>query len=202
VKDWIKRWREQQAERAWLKWKQHQYQQRRAPVEELLFGIELHGPESVFEHLNALRHVLEHEAECWWLEIKTALHQAGMDSSDIADLKIGGHPDDCACWRCIMRSQNAIRRRHHEVIMRPEYSADPLDGGRYRVTVTSPPWANVGDGASVVLTSDQFERFLKWQRHEMLIQDAMHDLSAEDREVLISGIGPNKWDELWGEDDS
>lgn len=32
------------------------------------------------------------------------------------------------------------------------------------------------------------------------IQDAMPDVSAEDREFLMTGITPEEWDEMWKED--
>lgn len=34
----------------------------------------------------------------------------------------------------------------------------------------------------------------------MLIQDAMPDLSADEREFLMTGIMPDTWDELFGEE--
>lgn len=42
------------------------------------------------------------------------------------------------------------------------------------------------------ITEDQFRR---WQNGE-LIQNAMPQLSPDEREFLISGIVPGKWDEL------
>lgn len=39
-----------------------------------------------------------------------------------------------------------------------------------------------------------------WQAGE-LIQNAMPELSAEDREFLISGTSPNGWKKLFGDDE-
>jgi len=46
----------------------------------------------------------------------------------------------------------------------------------------------------------QPERVLAW-RSGMLIQDAFPELSAEDREFLISGLCPDCWNALWEDED-
>lgn len=38
-------------------------------------------------------------------------------------------------------------------------------------------------------------------RKGMMIQDALPELSAEDREFLISGISPEGWKEAFGEEE-
>lgn len=42
------------------------------------------------------------------------------------------------------------------------------------------------------------EQFDNWQSGRMLIQNAMPDVSAEDREFLISGCTPEDWKALFG----
>ena len=42
---------------------------------------------------------------------------------------------------------------------------------------------------------------LKLWHQGALIQDAMPNLSADDREFLISGITPDVWNDLYGEKD-
>lgn len=44
------------------------------------------------------------------------------------------------------------------------------------------------------------EGFIAWQRGDY-IQDAMPELSADDREMLISGTCPKCWDELFPSDE-
>lgn len=44
------------------------------------------------------------------------------------------------------------------------------------------------------------EGFIKWQLGEEYIQCALPELSAEDRERLISGICPDCWDKLYDDD--
>lgn len=47
------------------------------------------------------------------------------------------------------------------------------------------------------ITEEQLD---KWQRGA-LIQDAMPNLSREEREFLISGYTPEDWKELFGEEE-
>lgn len=55
-------------------------------------------------------------------------------------------------------------------------------------------------GKISVITLDK-EKFMRWQNGE-LIQRVFPEMSAEDREVLISGTHPKCWKQLWeGEDD-
>lgn len=80
----------------------------------------------------------------------------------------------------------------------PSYSWRPtLDGDSFLITVVPPAWAGVGEGTTVELTRGQFERFLEWRRGEHLMQIALDDLSPEKREILQSGIAPEKWNELF-----
>lgn len=44
------------------------------------------------------------------------------------------------------------------------------------------------------------ERVLAW-RNGMPIQDALPELSIEDREFLISGLCPDCWDALWEDEE-
>jgi hypothetical protein len=73
-----------------------------------------------------------------------------------------------------------------------------LDDGTYVVKVTPPSF--VGKGASVTLTEDQFKRMQHWLNGHAMIQHALPELSAEDREILMTGIGPKEWDEMFKED--
>jgi hypothetical protein len=61
------------------------------------------------------------------------------------------------------------------------------------VTVTPPPESGFRP-SKVTLTPDQFRRFEKWLETGGQIQTALPDLSADDREILLSGIGPNEFD--------
>ena len=45
-----------------------------------------------------------------------------------------------------------------------------------------------------------FEGYNAWKNGE-LIQNAMPELSADEREMLISGICPDCWDNMFGEED-
>ena len=49
----------------------------------------------------------------------------------------------------------------------------------------------------IEVTQEQYDN---WQRKHMLIQDAMPQLSAEEREFLMTGITPAEWKKTFGED--
>jgi hypothetical protein len=69
----------------------------------------------------------------------------------------------------------------------PTRSAVKTEKG-WTVTVTPPPWSGFS-GSSIELTEDQFERYKSWINDGGLIQNVFPELSATQREVLLSGIG-------------
>src|SRR5215469_3781301 len=78
----------------------------------------------------------------------------------------------------------------------PTHRFEPIRiGDSARVTgwrvCVKPPTFLVGDlpEQHVDLTLDQFERFLKWQNGDGMIQNMLPDLTASQREILISGLG-------------
>jgi len=52
----------------------------------------------------------------------------------------------------------------------------------------------------MILSSDQIQRYRRWRRGELLIQDAFPDLSGSQREVLMSGISQEDWDRIFKDD--
>jgi hypothetical protein len=83
----------------------------------------------------------------------------------------------------------------------PERQHERLPDGSYRVTVTPPKWSGFG-ASSLRLEGHQFDRYQHWLHDGGLIQQHLPDLSNEDREVLLSGIGPEEWDREFGDDES
>jgi hypothetical protein len=69
-------------------------------------------------------------------------------------------------------------------------------GDKMLITVVPPEWAKMGNGASIELTADQFKRFLEWRKGEAIMEVALPELSLDQREILISGIGPDDWKKL------
>lgn len=49
---------------------------------------------------------------------------------------------------------------------------------------------------SVFLTPDQFGRYEQWQRKELLIQEALPELSDSEREMLMSGLSDEDFDDI------
>lgn len=70
----------------------------------------------------------------------------------------------------------------------------------YEVIVTPPAFLGC-KSASVILNQEQFERYNTWLSGKTLIQDALKDLSAEEREILITGIDQANWDRMFGSKD-
>ena len=56
-----------------------------------------------------------------------------------------------------------------------------------------------GEKSYVDLTYDEYLKYIKWQRRELLIQEALPNLSPEDREKLITGICPKCWAQFDGD---
>lgn len=58
--------------------------------------------------------------------------------------------------------------------------------------------------AEITLTRNQYGRFERWASgvDSRMIQEVFPDLSASQREILMTGIGPDQWDKMFkGEED-
>lgn len=64
------------------------------------------------------------------------------------------------------------------------------DGDKWIVTVTPPSWSGFSESKSVELSQDQYERYLLWRDGPTLIQMVLSDLTSADREILMTGVGP------------
>lgn len=65
------------------------------------------------------------------------------------------------------------------------------------ITIEAPVCVVCGKHAIVVLDAEKYDR---WQRGEH-IQTVWPEMSADHREVLISGTHPECWDKLFGDSD-
>ena len=66
----------------------------------------------------------------------------------------------------------------------------------WRVTVTPP--SILGFSPSVIYLSDkQMTAYLSWLEGKGMIQDLLPELSSDEREILMTGIGPREWDEAF-----
>lgn len=79
-------------------------------------------------------------------------------------------------------------------------------GHRWIITTTAPDWVPRKDGTpyppSVIhLSNDQYERYLEWLEGDIMIQDALWEMSPAEREMLQTGISPKDWDDSFGDDD-
>lgn len=81
----------------------------------------------------------------------------------------------------------------------PKYKVTP-EGDNFRVDVIPPEWAGF-KGTWIMLNADQFNRFQMWLKGSILIQDAFPELNNSQREILMTGIGPEEWNENFKDDE-
>lgn len=68
------------------------------------------------------------------------------------------------------------------------------------ITVTPPSFMRLPD-QRVRLTIHQYKCYLLWRAGKVSVQEALPDISAADREILMTGIGPEDFARLYAEDD-
>jgi hypothetical protein len=81
----------------------------------------------------------------------------------------------------------------------PTRAVDEKDG-QYIVSVT-PPRATKLPTQILALNKDQYLRYEAWRAGKGLIQEMLPDLTPDEREVLLTGIGNDDFHEMFGEDD-
>jgi hypothetical protein len=70
----------------------------------------------------------------------------------------------------------------------PTRSVEEVDDNLYVVTVTPPEWTGITEGKSIELTRNQFERYREWLVNSEPIQNVFPDLTADQREILLTGL--------------
>lgn len=83
---------------------------------------------------------------------------------------------------------------------RPKREAVQQPDGNWLVTVTPPDFMKVS-GSSVLLTEDQHTRYAIWMDSGDMIQNMLPDLSIDEREILMSGLGPQQFANIHADDD-
>jgi hypothetical protein len=73
------------------------------------------------------------------------------------------------------------------------------DDGTCIVYVTPPPFMRL-PRVSVHLDASQYDRYCAWRLGRGMIQELLPELSDDDREKLMSGIGPEDFARLARED--
>jgi hypothetical protein len=85
--------------------------------------------------------------------------------------------------------------------MGPRRNIVPNDNGTYTLTVTPPKWSGCRP-STIELSADQFRRYVAWTKKSgPLIENALPDLTSAQREIIITGIGPEDWKKLEDEHD-
>lgn len=77
----------------------------------------------------------------------------------------------------------------------PQRGITALGGGNFLLKVTPPTWSGFG-ASTIQLTEDQVKRFEAWLKSNDSIQDVFPELSAAQREIILSGIGPEEFTEF------
>lgn len=75
----------------------------------------------------------------------------------------------------------------------PARSVQQMTDGTWNVLVVPPMFVG-SSGVTVHLTKDQFERFMKWEQGEGLIQDLLPDLTPSQREALMTGLSDEEFE--------
>lgn len=82
----------------------------------------------------------------------------------------------------------------------PHREEQKLDNGRWRIVVIPPTWTGL-QGSSIILNADQHRRYRAWLDGGYLIQQLLPDLSDDEREVLLTGIGSSDWDRVCSDEE-
>jgi hypothetical protein len=82
----------------------------------------------------------------------------------------------------------------------PKREAVRMGDGTWQITVTPPAWSGFAEPQTLTLTPDQYDRFQAWLTDGTPIQDKLPDLTPGQREILMSGIGPEDWDNEFPDD--
>ena len=82
----------------------------------------------------------------------------------------------------------------------PKREATEQSDGTWQITIRPPEFTGFSE-SQIILTADQYQRYLHWSNDNLLIQDALPELSASQREILLTGIGPEEWDKEFANDE-
>ena len=79
----------------------------------------------------------------------------------------------------------------------PSRRVEKNDNGRsYTVYVRPPQIVGTMPEVSVTLTLGQYQRYLLWREGPLMIQEALPDLSANEREMLMTGLSDEDFDKF------
>ena len=80
-------------------------------------------------------------------------------------------------------------------MLQPKRETEVLSSGDVIVTVTPPEWSGF-KGSSITLTAKQYQRYQEWlNSKDVLIQHKLPELTPAQREILMSGISSEEWED-------
>ena len=86
------------------------------------------------------------------------------------------------------------------MLMQPTREIVPQHDGGVLVHVTPPSFMHL-PRVSVKLSAEQYSRYVQWRNGSGQIQDMLPDLTVDQREMLMSGIGDGDWNRLFSDND-
>lgn len=81
----------------------------------------------------------------------------------------------------------------------PKREVKQLDNDQWEISVTPPQFMGLPT-KKLVLNKNQYLGYLAWQNGQ-LIQDALPDLTASQREIILTGLGDDDFNRLAGDDE-
>ena len=82
----------------------------------------------------------------------------------------------------------------------PKRSIEHLSDNQWKITVTPPKMFGFNCSSEVILNNVQYVQYAKWLQGQGYIQD-IEGLTPAQREMLLSGITPEVWDEKFKDDE-
>jgi len=82
------------------------------------------------------------------------------------------------------------------MMFKPSRKHEHITDDIWKVTVTPPKISGFKGSSSVYLSDRQYRAYLRWLDGHWQIQEALPELTASEREILMSGISPQEWDKF------
>jgi hypothetical protein len=87
-----------------------------------------------------------------------------------------------------------------KILAQPKRRVVETTGTHVVVGITPPAFMALPE-QQLALTTDQYKRYLEWMTGSVLIQEALPELKASEREILLSGVGDDDFHKITGSDD-
>lgn len=134
-----------------------------------------------------------------------------LDGLDVATKGLRSHAaneltrfvEEChGCNEATIGERKMIKPNDIDALkMGPIREASPIENGCWSIKVTPPSWSGFKPSSPIVLSGSQYAQYEKWLRGELTMKEALPELPPSTREVLMSGIDDDQWEEVYSEED-